>query len=89
MAGVELMQLAAGQALMEIRAIDGRDVGVVVALEDQRGCLDLGKQLTEDRELGAIAADVAAGLREAIAQVGREVVLARLGRQLVALEELQ
>jgi hypothetical protein len=37
------MQLAVGQALVEVLGVDGWDIGVVVALADQHGRLDLGQ----------------------------------------------
>jgi hypothetical protein len=87
-AGVELVIPAAGHAFVEVLPVCGWDVRVVIALEGEHGRLDLRQQGAEHWEIGAVAADVSARLGEAITLVEGEVVLARLGRELVLLDQL-
>jgi hypothetical protein len=69
-----------------IAGVDRRHHGVFRAVDDQHRRLDRGQRVAQDRQLLRVGAHAAHRLGEALALVGREIVLAGGIREPVPLQ---
>jgi hypothetical protein len=84
--GVEEVELAVGQPLVEELAVGRWHHRVSLSGDDLHRRLDLRQQIAQDRKVGGVGADVAHRLDEAVAVVGGQVVLPDVVGERVSLD---